>query len=1060
MASDTEQSAQLVNDTPEHDRQVLLEDIEPATPRDDDDSLAPLSQQSLPSTAGPNSPRAGSPFKLEINDVPVDSVIPSSLTPPPSSQVPHIAGAGAVNPLGGCISSLQRSNSILLVSPPATTGLNGILKRDGTDASDFTTPTAQQIAEAPADGLRAMLQACITEHSRLKMETAHHKLQFNLLDLTAREDAQRAAVEHEMTKKEVEALRIAEHSRQARRDLSSASESTQAKYHQLKIWYDQAVEENDILAKKFKAAKKVIQQKEDEILRLRDDQDLLLNRIRENREHFHHLCSPGGMFHGAMTPKTQTAAGTPVQNKSTPRQTPKSVSTQREPRDHGHNQNFAVLLQALSSQENNSAPSTPVTAGRPNAPHRIPSKHTRAVQSMSSLPSTPIGRGGHGLLPSVDLVPQTEPPYRQNRLVPETPPAGGSARRERRSSRESTISAGDNAELARQALQVASFASRGSQNSRSSRRQSQQQPEEEEVFESQASQAASEMLRRDGRESFEVASSVGNSRDGTPVPAAAEKSNKLQAKLFGSLNKSGVAAAEKRKFSSSGETRDDVSLRERLTSPTKKLRVAGGLRDPGRSVISSLYWSYGTASFCRNTLDCTSNFYPNNRPKTEPNSRVGVPSVLSRQHQQHRSKMTTTSLPKGLKAVLTKAPSDVVILSSLRTPVCRSYKGQLKDAYPEELLSVVLRATLDANPSLDPALIDDVAVGVVLSELGGSKAARMAMNHVGFPSTTSLYTVNRACSSSLQSITSVANQISAGMINVGIGAGMESMTRNYGSRAIPVDVWPALKESPVKDARDCIMPMGLTSENVAERYKVSRADQDAFAVESHRRAAAARAEGRFKDEIVPTTTRFQEVDKQGQKVGDEKTITVTEDDGIRTNATLEGLAKLKPAFKGDGASTAGNSSQVSDGAAATLLMRRSTATELGLTGSIIGKFVASAVVGCRPDEMGIGPALAIPKLLSQLGLENKDVDRWEINEAFASQAIHCVRELGLEKELAEGKVNPDGGAIALGHPLGATGARMVSTLMHGLGRTGGEVGVVSMCIGTGMGMGGLFVREH
>ena len=419
------------------------------------------------------------------------------------------------------------------------------------------------------------------------------------------------------------------------------------------------------------------------------------------------------------------------------------------------------------------------------------------------------------------------------------------------------------------------------------------------------------------------------------------------------------------------------------------------------------------------------------------------------------------SLPKGIKSVLTKAPSDVVILSSLRTPICRSYKGQLKDAYPEELLSVVLRATLDAHGEqwINPAVIEDVSVGVVLSELGGSKAARMAMNHVGYPNSTSLHTVNRACSSSLQAISSVAAHIRTGVIAAGIGAGMESMTRNYGSRAIPVDVWPALKESPNKHAQDCIMSMGITSENVAERYGVSRADQDAFAVESHARAARARADGSFAQEIVPVTTRFQEVDKQGNKVGDEQTITATNDDGIRDKVNGDALAKLKPAFKPDGASTAGNSSQVSDGAAATLLMRRSTATELGLDKHIMGKFVSAVTVGCDPDEMGIGPALAIPKLLGQLGLETSDVQRWEINEAFASQAIHCVRELGLEEEWKKGRVNPDGGAIALGHPLGATGARMTSTLLHGMKRDGSEVGVVSMCVGTGMGMAGLFVRE-
>lgn len=417
------------------------------------------------------------------------------------------------------------------------------------------------------------------------------------------------------------------------------------------------------------------------------------------------------------------------------------------------------------------------------------------------------------------------------------------------------------------------------------------------------------------------------------------------------------------------------------------------------------------------------------------------------------------TLPKGLSSILTKSPSDTVILSALRTPICRSYRGQLKDAYPEELLSVVLRATLEANPNLPPERIEDVAVGVVLSELGGSKAARMALNHVGFPHTTSLYTVNRACGSSLQSIASVAAQIRTGAISAGIAAGMESMTRNYGSRAIPVDLWPELRDSPVKDARDCIMPMGLTSENVAARYVVGRAEQDAFAVESHRRAAVAQAAGRFDREIVPVRTRFQDVDRQGNKVGDERAIEVTRDDGIRANATLDALAQLKPAFAADGASTAGNSSQVSDGAAATLLVRRSTATALGLTSSIMGKFVAATVAGCAPDEMGIGPALAIPRLLGQLGLETGDVDRWEINEAFASQAIYCVRELRLQKDWEQGRVNPDGGAIALGHPLGATGARMTSTLMHGLQRTDGQVGVVSMCVGTGMGMAGLFVRE-
>ena len=416
--------------------------------------------------------------------------------------------------------------------------------------------------------------------------------------------------------------------------------------------------------------------------------------------------------------------------------------------------------------------------------------------------------------------------------------------------------------------------------------------------------------------------------------------------------------------------------------------------------------------------------------------------------------------PRGMAAVLAKAPSDVVILSSVRTPVCRSYKGRFKDAYPEELLATVLKATRESSPQQDLGpLIEDVGVGVVLSELGGSKAARMALNHVGYPNETSLFTINRACASSLQAIATVASHIRTGFISAGIGAGMESMTRNYGSRAVPVDVWPALKESPNRHARDCIMPMGLTSENVAARYGVSRADQDAFAAASHVRAAHARDAGLFDAEIVPVTTRFQQVDKQGAHVGDEQTVTVAKDDGIRDGVTAESLAKLKPVFKPDGASTAGNSSQVSDGAAATLLMRRSTATQLGLADRIIGRFVSAVVVGCAPDEMGIGPALAIPKLLAQHGLSVGDVSRWEINEAFASQALYSLRKLGLEDAWANGKVNPTGGAIALGHPLGATGARMTSTLLHGMQRDGDELGVASLCIGTGMGFATLYARE-
>jgi len=328
----------------------------------------------------------------------------------------------------------------------------------------------------------------------------------------------------------------------------------------------------------------------------------------------------------------------------------------------------------------------------------------------------------------------------------------------------------------------------------------------------------------------------------------------------------------------------------------------------------------------------------------------------------------------------------------------------------------------------------------------------MASLHVGIPKTSAFQTVNRACSSGLAAITGVAHSIAVGAIDVGIGGGMESMTRNYGSRAIPTVLWPTLRDSPEKDARDCIMNMGITAENVAERYGVNRADQDAFSVRSHLKAAQAQKDGLFDQEIVPVTT----MTKTNPEVPEaEEEVTITKDDGIRANSSIETLAKMKPAFKPDGASTAGNSSQVSDGAAAALMMRRSTAQALGLSGSIIGKWAGTQVVGCAPDEMGIGPALAIPKLLEFTGVSKEDIGIWEINEAFASQAVYCVRELGIDEE----KVNPKGGAIAIGHPLGATGARQLATLLPELERQGKELGVVSMCIGTGMGMASLIVRE-
>ncbi|KAK6211432.1 hypothetical protein QIS74_10696 [Colletotrichum tabaci] len=562
----------------------------PTTPQDDDILALSSSQVTLPSTEVPASPiDPNQSFKTEANDDRLSSsaVIPSSLTPPPSSQLVTHAANGALQTAYGAAS--HRS---ALFSPPAT-GLNTTARRDGGLGTEYVPPAPQQVLEATADELRAMMQASIAEHAKLKMEAAHHKLQYNLLSLQADEDAKRAAVEQEMTRREIEALRTVEYSRHAVRELSAASESAQMKYLQMKMWYGDAMEENEALARRVKMAKKVIAQKEEEIIGLAEERDMLLNRIRENREHFHMLCSPGGIFHGAMTPKQQTISTPQQPHRATPKQTPRSVNhgEARVDGDHGP-EPIAALLQALSQDNNNnnntSAPTTPTTAVRPPAT-RMPAKHTRNAQSLSSLPTTPVTRAQRhheqqsGLLPSVNLVPQSEPRHRYTsaQMVPGTPPPPPAIQdrvQERaRKSRESTISADDNEELARQALESvaksASFLSQASRVPRNGRRPLPSgcgnEEDEEEVYESQASQAASEMLRRDPRESFEVASSVG-SRDGTPAPA--EKSARLQAKLFSGITKSG---ADKRKFGNGHGHGAEQEARSDMVSPAKKMRVGG-----------------------------------------------------------------------------------------------------------------------------------------------------------------------------------------------------------------------------------------------------------------------------------------------------------------------------------------------------------------------------------------------------------------------------------------------------------------------------------------------------
>ncbi|RDL29914.1 Thiolase [Venustampulla echinocandica] len=407
-----------------------------------------------------------------------------------------------------------------------------------------------------------------------------------------------------------------------------------------------------------------------------------------------------------------------------------------------------------------------------------------------------------------------------------------------------------------------------------------------------------------------------------------------------------------------------------------------------------------------------------------------------------------SALRSTAQRITQKLPNDIVILSAVRSPVTRAFKGGLRNAWPEDILGPVMQTAVQ-RAQINPADVNDVLIGTVLPELGFAKTGRMCLNHVGFPNSTTFHTVNRQCSSSLQAITHLSHAIMVGQMDVGLAGGAESMSRNYkATRGVPQDVSPRLRDSPVQDARDCLMSMGITSENVAEKYGVSREAQDEFALESHRRAEEAQRKGYFESEIVPI-----EVENKDEATGGVSKDIVTRDDGIRVGLTLEKLASLKPAFKENGGSTAGNSSQVSDGASSTILARRSWAEARGL--KPLGRFVGTQVAGCLPSEMGISPIYAIPALFKQTGFEISDVDILELNEAFASQAIYCIQKLGFDMA----KVNPKGGAIALGHPTGATGARQLATLLAELERTDKEVGVVSMCASTGMGVASLFVRE-
>jgi acetyl-CoA acyltransferase 1 len=356
----------------------------------------------------------------------------------------------------------------------------------------------------------------------------------------------------------------------------------------------------------------------------------------------------------------------------------------------------------------------------------------------------------------------------------------------------------------------------------------------------------------------------------------------------------------------------------------------------------------------------------------------------------------------------------------------------------------VLAAVCD-TVGLDKAAVDDIVVGNVLTPGSFATQGRMAVFMAGFPSSTSMHSVNRQCSSGLQAVAEVAAAITAGFYDVGIAAGVESMSKSDMMGSVgPLN--NAIFTN--ADAKACLVPMGITSENVAAKYGVTREQQDTFALESHRRALHATKTGRFAAEIVPITTTVTD-----QKTGKTETIVVKHDDGPREGLSPAALGKLRAVFQKGGSTTAGNASQMSDGAAAVLLMKRSTARRRNLP--IIGTFRSFAVKGCPPLIMGIGPAVAIPAALKKAYLSTKDIDVYEVNEAFASQAVYCCRHLGLDAA----KVNPNGGAIALGHPLGCTGARQVATVLSELKRTNGRYGMVSMCIGTGMGAACVLERE-
>ncbi|HLB93571.1 MAG TPA: acetyl-CoA C-acyltransferase [Terriglobales bacterium] len=386
---------------------------------------------------------------------------------------------------------------------------------------------------------------------------------------------------------------------------------------------------------------------------------------------------------------------------------------------------------------------------------------------------------------------------------------------------------------------------------------------------------------------------------------------------------------------------------------------------------------------------------------------------------------------------------EVVVVSSVRTPVGRAYKGTLRATRPDELAAVAIKAALDRVPQLDPKEIEDVILGCAMPEAEqGMNVARIASLRAGLPVEVSAVTINRFCSSGLQAIAMAAERIMSGAAEVMLAGGTESMTMiPMGGNKISPNPWL------VDHFPGAYLSMGLTAERVAQRFGITREQCDEFSLRSHQKALAAIAAGKFEEETVAVPVTFTTPNGSKPK---RQEISFKVDEGPRADTSIEALAALKPAFHVKGVTTAGNSSQMSDGAAAAVVMSADRAKALGI--APLARYVAFATAGYKPEEMGLGPVFAIPKALKLAGLKLSDIDVIELNEAFAAQSLAVIREAGIDPE----RVNPNGGAIALGHPLGCTGAKLTASVLRELKRRNGRYGMVTMCVGGGMGAAGIF----